>query len=91
MTLFHAVLNCHHPLCGERGPEESHRARVMVIAARAADEAAFHAARAAFADVRDRRCRACHRPIALKHLTLLALDDDLCVVQRHTSPEERAA
>lgn len=84
-TLFHVVLDCCHPLCS-RGLESTRRARVKVLSAPAPDAAAFAAARALYADARDRRCRACHRPIALQRLALIELDRDLCEVQRYNGP-----
>lgn len=85
MTLFHAVLDCQHPLCS-RGMESQRRARMQVISATAPDEQAFAAARALYLDARDRRCKACHRPISIQRLALIELDRDLCEVQRYNGP-----
>lgn len=87
MTIFDAVLDCRHPLCG-RGSERQRRAPVQVISAPEPDAVAFATAREAYRDARDRRCKACRRPISLRHIALIELDHDLFEVQRYNGPNQ---
>ena len=77
--LIRTRLPCQHPLC-VRGTETARQAPSYTYHLPNKDVQLAWDAIIAGVDLRDprkRRCKACHRPIALCHLQLIELDRDL--------------
>ena len=71
MTVYEGRLLCVHPLC-HRWPDARKELRTFVSAH--SPEEATEAAKENFASSDRRRCRECHRPIALRHLEMWNTD-----------------
>lgn len=71
MPLYEARLHCVHPLC-HRWPKLNKMVRCLVFAQAA--ESAPAAAVTELTHPDNRRCRECHRPIALKHMEIWQMD-----------------
>ena len=77
--LIRTRLPCQHPLC-VRGTETARQAPAYIHHLVDTDVLAAWDAIIAAVDLRDprkRRCKACHRPVALRHLQLIELCRDL--------------